>query len=382
MRPGIQVFLYPEELEHVDAAALAAQVRELGCDAVSVAVAYHPARRVFPRHRRVSVLPGSSLYITPRRDRYGELVPAATATPALQHALLRFREACAQEGVRFRAWIVGLHHDGLAAAHPGAAARLLDGSPAGHSLCPSSPEAVEYVAALAADVAAQLEPEAIDLEAGLYPAWEPAYTLTLSLAPLSEPARLYGAQCFCDACRTLFGDDADELERRALAAAGAPFSSGTASGDEDPLLAGDLGRARSMGVSILVGAVAAAVREQGSLLRVCGSGPPPQALLQGLSAWAAEGADAVLLGCGPLAGDELSLRFAGLHELVGRRSATVSTNWVPERTSSALVADVERLAAEGADGLALYNLSLVPEEGLYTFRAAAGAFAAAVGARP
>jgi hypothetical protein len=381
VRPGIQVFLYPEELEHVDAAALAVQVRELGCDAVSVAVAYHPARRVFPRHRRISVLPGASLYITPRRDRYGELVPAATATPALQHALLRFREACAQEGVRFRAWIVGLHQDRLAAAHPDAAARLLDGSPTGHSLCPSSPEAVEYVAALAADVAAPLEPEAIDLEGGLYPAWEPAYTLTLSLTPLSEPARLYGAQCFCDACRMLLGDDAERLERRALAAAGAPFSAGTASGEVHRLLAGELGRARSAGVSQLVSAIAAAVHGEGSLLRVFGSGPPQQAALQGFSAQSVEAADAVLLGCGPLAGDELSLRFAGLHGLVGGRSATVSTNWGPERTPSALVADVERLAAEGADGLALYNLSLVPEEGLHTFRAAARAFAAAVGAR-
>jgi hypothetical protein len=328
----------------------------------------------------VSVLPGASLNITPRRERYGALVPSATAAPALQDALLRFRGACAREGVRFRAWIVGLHHDGLAAAHPAAAARLLDGSLAGHSLCPSSPEAVEYVAALAADVAAQLQPELIDLEAGLYPAWEPAYTLTLSLAPLSEPARLYGAQCFCAACRTLLGAGAVELEQRARAAAGAPFSSPAAPGAEDPLLPADLGRARSAGVSHLVGAVAAAVHAQGSLLRVFGSGPPRQAELQGLSERAVEAADAVLLGCGPLAGDELSARFAGLRGLVGGRSATVSTNWAPERTPSALAADVARLAA-GADGLALYNLSLVPDEGLVAFRAAAAAFAASAAAR-
>jgi hypothetical protein len=43
-----------------------------------------------------------------------------------------------------------------------------------------------------------------------------------------------------------------------------------------------------------------------------------------------------------------------------------------------MAADVTRLAAAGADGLALYNLSLVPDEGLTAFRAAADAFRAAV----
>ena len=47
---GVQVFLYPEELDHTAPDELAAQVLELGCDAVSVSVAYHRARRVFPRH--------------------------------------------------------------------------------------------------------------------------------------------------------------------------------------------------------------------------------------------------------------------------------------------------------------------------------------------
>ena len=186
MSAGVQVFLYPEELEHVEPVALAAQVVELGCDAVSVAVVYHRGRRVFPRHRRVSVLTRTTMYVEPERARYGTLVPEGTRT----ENLLRFREACERSGLRFRAWVVGLHNGELAAAHPDAAARLLDGSLAGHSLCPSAPEAVEYVAALVGDVAAQLEPEYVDLEAAFYPAWEPSYTLTLALEPVSEEARL------------------------------------------------------------------------------------------------------------------------------------------------------------------------------------------------
>jgi len=364
---GVQVFLYPEELEHVEPAALAAQVLELGCDAVSVAVSYHRGRRVFPRHRRVSVLTRSTLYVEPERDRYGSLVPEGTRT----ESLLRFREACEQAGVRFRAWVVGLHNDGLAAAHPDAAARLLDGSPAGHSLCPSAPEAVEYVSALAGDVAAQLGPEYVDLEAALYPAWEPAYTLTLALEPLSERARLLGAQCFCVSCRALLGSAA---EARACAAAGPPFADAEAGAEG---VTAELTAGRAVGVARLVEAAATAVNAAGSRLRVFASGSPEQAALQGVSPASVAAADALLFGCGPLAGDELLERFAGLRELAGR-TGTVSTNWTPDRTE--LAADVERLAAAGAEGLALYNLSLVPEAGLDAFRAAADAFRAGVAA--
>ncbi len=363
MNAGIQVFVYPEELEHVSPDELAEQILSLGCDAVSVAVAYHRGRRVFPRHGRVSVLTRSTLYLEPDRARYGALVPEGTATPAVR----AFRDACERAGLRFRAWVVGLHHGELAAAHPRAAAQLLDGSPAGHSLCPSAPEAVEYLAALTADVAAQLEPEAIDLEAAFYPRWEPSYTLTLALEPLSDPAELLAGQCFCAACARLYAEDVLE---RARAAAGPPFGERR----EDDGIVEELARGRVSGATEAIGAVADAVHSEGSLLRVLVNGTPTQAELAGISPHSVSAADAVLFGCGPLGGDELQSRFASLRALAGRPGA-VSTNWTPGRT---LVADVEDLAAAGAEGLALYNLSLVPAAGLESFRAAATAFRSAV----
>ena len=265
--------------------------------------------------------------------------------------------------VCFRAWVVGLHNDALAAGHPEAAARLLDGSPAGHSL-PSAPEAVEYVAALAGDVAAQLGPEAVDLEAGFHPAWEPAYTLTLSLEPLSERARLLGAQCFCESCRALLGGDAEARACGRRAAVRRRSDRRRPGGARCDARDGRGTAARRGG----------RVRARGRiLLRVFVSGPPEQAALQGVAP-VSVAADA-LFGCGPLAGEQLLARFAGLRALAGR-SGTVSTNWTPERTE--LEADVGRLAAAGAEGLALYNLSLVPAAGLEAFRAAAHAFRGAV----
>ncbi len=310
----------------------------------------------------MSVLTRTTLYVEPERARYGSLVPKGPfrAAVPLSRGVRPERAALPRLGRR-------PPQRGASAAHPEAAARLLDGSPAGHSLCPSAPEAVEYVAALAGDVAAQLGPEAVDLEAGFYPAWEPSYTLTLALEPLSERARLLGAQCFCDSCRALFGPEA---EARAHAAAGPPF------GDGEPDEPGQRSSPR----------VAPPAR-RGSCGR-CGSRPrrrqpAPRLRLRPAGAGGAPGRLGRLVcrrRCAPLRlrparGRELQDRFAGLRALTGR-SGAVSTNWTPDRTE--LAADVERLAAAGAEGLALYNLSLVPEAGLEAFRAAAHAFRAAV----
>jgi hypothetical protein len=357
---GVQAFVYPEELDHVGPDELAEQVLRLGCDAVSVAVVYHRARRVFPRHRRISVLTGTTMYLAPDPSRYGAIAPTGSADARL----LRFREACDRHRLRFRTWIVPLHDERLADAHPDAVSRLLDGSPSGHGLCPSAAATVEYAAALAGDVAAQLGPDAVDLEAAFYPAWEPSYGLTLALEPLTERARLLGAQCFCRSCAP-----AAQLAERARAAAGAPFGVGPGGGDDGVL--DELAALRASGAARLIAAVAEAVHGEGSRLRVFCSGPPEQARLQGVSAAALTAADAVLYGCGPLQADALQQRFTGLRGLAGR-SGTVSMNWTPERT--AFAADARALAEAGAEGLALYNLSLVPEAGLAAFRAAAEAF--------
>jgi hypothetical protein len=369
--PGIQVFVYPEELESVEPAALVEQILELGFDAVSMALTYHRARRVFPRQGRISLSPGGAVSFTPEPARYGRLVPEPTASVQVRDAVPAFREACRASGLRFRAWLVALHTDPLALAHPDLAAQTVDGSSTGFSLCPSQDASVEYTAALVGDVCAQFEPEWVDLEAALYPAWEPSYNLTLSLAPLTERARLYGAQCFCVACLRLFGASGDELLARARHAAGPPFG---VDAEEDGSIDDDLARARADGVARLVAAAAGAAHGEHSMLCVTSFGPAESARLRGLAPNSVGEADRVLLGQAVLGGPQLEERLRELRPLVGDREFTVSLNWSPERSPAAFAADAERAAAAGATGLALYNLSLVPEEGLDAFRTVASAF--------
>lgn len=371
---GLQVFVYPEELRFTPPEALAAQVAALGCTAVSMAVVYHRGRRVLPRHGHVSFLPATTAYFEPAYERYGDLAPARLAAPDVCDAVVRFREACRATGIGFRAWIVALHDEVLAERHPDVAAHGL-GGPLGHSLCPSSPDVVAYVATLARDVAAQLRPDAVDVEAWLYPAWEPSYTLTLALEPLEERAVLLAPQCFCRSCRVLLGPREAELEAAVREAAGPPFGAGR----WDDALADELAGRRKGPAARLTQDLEEAVRREGAELRLFASGVPAQARLQGLSILAAGHADSVLIGCARLVGAELVERFCGLRTLTGDRPAVVSMNWAPERTPASMADDARALVAAGADGLALYNLSLVPEAGLDAFRAAAAAFREAAG---
>jgi hypothetical protein len=354
----VQLFVYPEELIGTEPDELAARVRELGCDAVALALVYHRARRVLPRQRRVDVLRQTTAYFQPSSSQYGALRPS----PADDRLCARVRElraSCEEFGIGFRAWIVALHDERLAAEDPAAAAQMLDGTPNGIGLCPSAPAAVEYVTALVRDVCDQLRPESIELEAALYPAWEPSYTLTLALEPPSPDVTRITMQCFCRSCSDVLGADSDELRRHTVECGAIPP---------------ELAALRAVGIRRLLEPVAEAAHAGGATLRVSASGPPEQAAGQGLAAESVAVADRLLVGCGPLAGAELETRFDALRALAGGRTAAPSLNWTSERQDGALARDARAVGRLGADGLALYNLTLVPEHGLADLAAAATAF--------
>lgn len=358
MTGDVQLFVYPEELIGTEPDELAARVRDLRCDAIALALVYHRARRVFPRQRRVDVLKQTTAYFQPSGSRFGALRPSS-ADDLLCARVRDLRASCDALGIGFRAWIVALHDERLAAEHPAAAAQMLDGTPNGIGLCPSSPDAVEYVAALVRDVCGQLRPDSIELEAAFYPAWEPSYTLTLALEPPPAAATRIAMQCFCRSCQGLFGSELSDLRRRML---------------ESGEMPSELAALRAGGVRRLVEAVAEAAHDGGATLRIFASGPPEQATAQGFAAEAITAADRLLVGCGPLAGTELEQRLHLLRELSGGRPAAPSLNWTSERRGKALARDAAAVARMGADGLALYNLTLVPEPGLPDLAAAAAAF--------
>jgi hypothetical protein len=349
------VFAYPEEAALAGPDALVAHVEELGFGGIAVALAYHRARRLFPRYGRVSVSPPGHLAFAPDPARYDALTPACTADAATVRAVQRLRVACDERGLRFHAWLVALHHEGLVAALPEAGAQTADGTPTGFSLCPAQPAAVAYCAALVEDVCAQFAPDAIELEAATFPAWEPAYTLTLALDPLPPRTQRLAAQCFCDACRAgleAAGEDPEELARAVRGAAGlgrgaevtAPFGHLV-----DDLLANRLAAGRTGLLAPLVAAVAERAQAAGARVRLAAFGEPETIALQGVGPASLAPADGVLLGLGAASGPVALARFAALRTLAGDLPAVASLNWAPDRGPAELAADVRALDAAGAE---------------------------------
>ena len=374
-------FVYAEESRLAGPDNLAKMVADLGFGGIAVALAYHRARRVFPRYGRVSNAEQGHLTFAPRRSRYRALVPSRGVDIATTRAVYALRDACEIQGLAFHAWLVPFHHEGLVAALPEAAAQTIDGSARAYALCPSHPEASAYAAALVTDVCAQLRPASVLVEAARFPGWEPAYTLTLALDPLTHRARRYGAECFCASCRVAIasgGDDPDELRVAALHAAGPPW---TPAGDgygaqrqQSALARLDAMRTRVVGE--LVTALACRARTTGAELWLTASGRAADIGAQGLRASALTNADGVLLGLGERSGAALASRLRALRGVVGSAPFMVTLNWAPRRTSDALAADVHAMMLAGARGIAIYNLSLVPNSGMRTIRAAARAASA------
>lgn len=365
--PRALAFCYPEDLELGSPEALLDLVESIGAGGVAVALTYHRARRVFPRPRRVVHAPPGCTSFQPSAGAYGALAPAATASRELHDRLFALRWGCARRGLAFHAWLVALHHEPLARRRPELAAQTVDGTPAEHALCPSHDEVAEFCAALAGDACRQFAPDGVELEAALYPAWEPAYTLTLALDPLAPRAAAFAAQCFCGACERLLrsaGHDPKDLRARAAAAA---FDGG-----EEPGAAAALAGVRADRVAGLLAGVREAA--DGVPVRVLGFGAPELLGLQGLTDASAAAAGGAGMGTGTLTGAPLARHWAAVREHLPSHAPLATVNWAPGRDARRLAADARALARGGAGALGLYNLSLVPERALPALRAAASAF--------
>ena len=363
---GVQVFLYPEELEHVEPEALAAQVLELGCDAVSVAVAYHRGRRVFPRHRRVSVLTRTTLYVEPERARYGALVPEGVshrAAAAVSRGVRTERSAVPRVGRRAPQRCAC----GRASRRGGAVARRVDRGP---------------------------QPLPVRSRGGRVRRRARGRRRRAARARVRRPRggvlpRL-GALVHADArARAALGAGAPArhavLLRLVPRVARAGGGGTRACGRRAAVRRHRQWTRRTSGACGRTRRRRGAARRGGRRQPSSEGGLPPCLRLRPAGAGGAPGRLTRLdcrcrrppLRLRPACGSDLQERFAGLRALAGR-TGSVSTNWTAERTE--LAADVERLAAAGAEGLALYNLTLVPEAGLDAFRAAAHAFRAGVAA--
>ena len=131
--------------------------KRAGVDGLTLAVAYHAARDLFPHNpvHKVRYLEGGAVFFRPDESRYEglQLRPHVAELARAADPLGELCAAAGERGMDVNAWIVFLHSDRLGFTHPECATKNAFGDRYLTDLCPSNPEVRAYARALASDVA-------------------------------------------------------------------------------------------------------------------------------------------------------------------------------------------------------------------------------------
>ncbi len=199
-----------------------------GVDGLTLAVAYHDARDVFPHNpvHKVRYLEGGAVYFPPDFARYEgmRLRPRTSELARAGDPLGGLCEAAGERGMSVNAWAVFLHNDRLGFAHPECATQNAFGDRYLTDLCPSNPDGRAYARTLASDIA-RYEVSTILSESLHFHGLGHGYHHERYFEELGAIGAYLLGLCFCDHCLEAArcrGVDAelvhrsvrDELERR------------------------------------------------------------------------------------------------------------------------------------------------------------------------
>src|ERR671911_1173001 len=128
-----------------------------GVDGLTMAVAYHDARDLFPHNpvHKVRYLEGGAVFFRPDESRSEglQLQPRVAKLARTSDPLSDLCAAAGERGMLVNAWAVFLHNDRLGFVDPECATQNAFGDRYLTDLCPSNPEVRAYACALASDIA-------------------------------------------------------------------------------------------------------------------------------------------------------------------------------------------------------------------------------------
>lgn len=202
--------------------AVLANVQErAGVGALTMAVAYHAARDIFPHNpvHRVRYLEGGAIFFQPEETNYEglKLRPRVAELARTTDPLGDLCEATARRGMTANAWVVYLHSDRLGFERPECATQNAFGDRYLTDLCPSNPEVRAYARALTSDIASYGVPT-IFAESLQFHGLGHGYHHERYFEPLGTMGTYLLGLCFCAHCLAAahrFGVDAEMVRRSA-----------------------------------------------------------------------------------------------------------------------------------------------------------------------
>jgi hypothetical protein len=178
--------------------------RRAGVRGITLAVAYHHGRDIFPHGpvQKVRFLEGGAIFFRPELNRYERLRihPHVSKLAQDSDVLDELVTAVERRSMSVHAWTVFLHNSTLGARYPDCVCRNAFGDPYFTDLCPANPDVRAYVTTLTADIA-RYRVHTIVAESLHYHPLEHGFHHERYLIELGAMARYLLGLCFCNHCR-------------------------------------------------------------------------------------------------------------------------------------------------------------------------------------
>ena len=187
-----------------------------GVEELTLAVAYHDGRDIFPHNpvRKVRYLEGGTVFFRPDEGRYDglRLRPRVGELARRGDPLGELCEAAGEREMGVNAWIVFLHNDRLGFEQPECATKNAFGDRYLTDLCPANPDVRAFAGALAADIA-RYGISNIFAESLHFHGFGHGYHHERYFEDLGEIGVFLLGLCFCEHCLEAAGDAGVDAER-------------------------------------------------------------------------------------------------------------------------------------------------------------------------
>jgi hypothetical protein len=210
------MYAYPWDLADEGVSNVVERVEAFGLNTMTIAGSYHAGKFLRPHGSsgRVYFPEDGTVYFRADPTRYGSIKPL-TSRLACERDMLR--ELTDQKRVATNVWLVLLHNSRLGEMYPQSTVRNAFGDRYVYSLCPSAPEAREYVLALCKDVTDNYPVSGLTLETPGFLPYAHGFHHEFAMVKTNRWIESRLGLCFCNHCVTnaqAAGIDARGLQAR------------------------------------------------------------------------------------------------------------------------------------------------------------------------
>lgn len=203
----LSMWTYPWDILDVGFDTAIAELRDCGLNCISLATSYHAGRFFQPRSplRKAYFPEDGTIYFSPdaRLWQGKRIVPKVADLVTGRGDVLRdLAERRDATGLGVSCWTVCLHNTRLGMLHPDAVTRNAFGDPNFYNLCPSNPDARDYVITLVEDLTRNYKPDTVELESPCFMGFAHEFHHEKDGVGLTPEDDYLLSLCFCPSCLT------------------------------------------------------------------------------------------------------------------------------------------------------------------------------------